>query len=43
MDWRILVFYPEPEARIKFTNLLSFMFILTLYIFVEAIYQHYKI
>jgi hypothetical protein len=21
MDWRILVFYPEPEARKKFTNI----------------------
>jgi hypothetical protein len=21
MDWRILVFYPEPEARDKFTNI----------------------
>jgi hypothetical protein len=25
MDWRILVFYPEPEARDKFTNIRQLM------------------
>jgi len=25
MNWRILIFYPEPEAREKITNIRQFM------------------